>query len=61
MTDHLDHPEASEPMNRAERRAAERDKKRNPDMPVAGAGVKTLGRIINTPKSSAPQRRSGHR
>ena len=61
MTDQHLQTEDVEPVNRAQRRAAERDKKRNPGMPVAGAGVKTLGRIINTPKSGAPQRRSGHR
>ena len=61
MTDQTVDAEQLAPLNRAERRAAERDKKRAPGMPVDGAGVKDLGRIINTPRNAAPQRRSGHR
>ena len=61
MSETTEHIEDSQPLNRADRRAAERDKKRAPGMPVSGSGVKTLGRVMNAAKSSAPQRRSGHR
>ncbi len=61
MTETTEPLEETTPQNRAERRAAERDKKRNPGMPVSGAGVKTLGQMLNSPRSAAPQRRSGHR
>ena len=41
---------SSRQLQKAVRRAESRDRKRRPRMKVSGAGVKTLGRLVDRPK-----------